>query len=1347
MGIKCPECQAENTSDSQFCKKCATPLPPSDGVSITHTLEAPVKKLIRGTTFANRYEILEELGKGGMGEVYKVRDKKLDEEMALKVLKPEIAADMGTIERFKNELKLARKIAHRNVCRMYDLNEEEEIPYITMEYVEGDDLKRHIRKKEKLAQEEAISIAKQVCEGLAEAHRFGVVHRDLKPSNIMIDNEDNAKIMDFGIARSLEAPGVTKAGVMIGTPEYMSPEQVEGKEIDQRSDIYSLGVILYEMITGRVPFEGDTPLSIAYKHKHEPPQDPRKINDQIPEVISSLVLKCLEKDKEKRSQSAREILAELTSNTAHSRFPEVMVTFLFTDIEGATDLLKQLGEGYAKLLADHRTILREVFRKSKGREIDTQGDAVFYAFPRATDAVSAAVEVQRVFAAHAWPDEIDVRIRVGIHTGEPHDVDKEGCVGADVHRAAHIANIGHGGQVLLSEITAPLVKDELPDGVELHDLGDHRLKDLRHPERVFQLVISGLPVDFPSLKSLDAHPNNLPIQPTSFIGRDEDLASARNLMSQAEVRLLTLTGPGGTGKTRLGLQLAAELSEEFPDGIFFVPLAPIANPTLVTSTVAQTLGVRDRGSQPILETLGEFLRSKKMLLFLDNFEHVCEAASEVAQLLETASLIKFLVTSREVLHVRGEYEFHVHPLTFPDLSHRFTVDLLIRNPAVELFSQRAQSVKPEFYITDENAKSVAEICARLDGLPLAIELAAARVKMFPPKALLKRLIEADERSSLHLLARGPRDAPERHRTLRAAMDWSYELLDEDEQRLFQILSVFAGGFTFPAAETVCCLPKSDPDLRSAETLGLDVMEGLASLLDKSLLRQDKRGEDESRFTMLKLIREYAGEKLRESGRETKIRERHANFFLSLAEEAKPMLEGPEQEAWLERLEEEHNNLRSALGWFSQQGEGDNEGSAEAAVSGLRMAGALWRFWDTHGYVSEGRRWLQKMLGLSDTPTNERVDALAGAAELAVRQSDISEASRLYEQGLKIAREISYKAGIAKALGGMGVVKEFLGTDLELVEVLYSESLEFWREVGDKRGIATALGPLAHRAASSYDFEQANKLFEESLALFREVQDKREIAGALWNLGQIAVVVGHYDKAREMYRESLKRYEDLKDLHGVATQLRGLGRVERIQGNTVQARALYEESLASFRTMEDKGCASIALSGLGRVALDQDDIEGAISLIQECLSLSREISFKAVEAQALRLLGQCDLAQGDHKSARKHFIESIHLEQALDHREGIAENLEGIASIAAAQSDCQQAARLFSATEALRVTLGIPLPPVDASKLEKWKAIVRDELGETGYKSAQEEGSTLTIEQAIELVKGKEFKPGKEGGNS
>src|SRR6266702_2972238 len=454
--------------------------------------------------------------------------------------------------------------------------------------------------------------------------------------------------------------------------------------------------------------------------------------------------------------------------------PTGTVTLLFTDIEGSTLLLQQLGERYADILATCRQLLRTAFQQWNGVEVDTQGDAFFVVFARASDAVSAVVNMQRALASHDWPNGAAVAMRIGLHTGEPTRT-AEGYVGLDVHHAARIMSVGHGGQVLLSQTTRDLVEHALPDGVSLVDLGAHRLKDLQHPSHLFQLVIAGLPAGFPPLKTLDAYPNNLPIQPTPFVGREQEVAAVAALLRREDVRLLTLTGPGGTGKTRLGLQVAAELSEVFADGVFFVNLAPISDPSLVVPTIAQALDVREAAGQPLLDLVSAFLREKQVLLLLDNFEQVASAALEVADLLTVCPRLKVLVTSREVLHVRAEREFAVPVLTVPDAKHLPDLVALSQYEAVALFISRAQAVKADFKVTNANAPAVVEICARLDGLPLPIELAAARSKLLPPQALLARL---DQR--LALLTSGARDMPLRQQTLRNTIAWSYHLLEAQE---------------------------------------------------------------------------------------------------------------------------------------------------------------------------------------------------------------------------------------------------------------------------------------------------------------------------------------------------------------------------------------------------------------------------------------------------------------------------------------------------------------------------------------------------------------------------------------
>src|SRR6266700_1402398 len=638
--------------------------------------------------------------------------------------------------------------------------------------------------------------------------------------------------------------------------------------------------------------------------------------------------------------------------------PTGTVTLLFTDIEGSTRLLQQVGHRYDGILTECRQLLRAAFHRWNGYEVETQGDAFFVAFARATDAVSAAVEMQRALAAHPWPEGATVLVRMGLHTGEPQR-SAEGYVGLDVHRAARIMSAGHGGQVLLSQTTRDLVEHDLPDGVSLRDLGAHRLKDLPHPSHLFELVISGFPADFPPLRTLDTHHNHLPLQPTSLIEREPELAEISALLKQPEMRLLTLTGPGGSGKTRLGLQVAAELSDGFADGVYFVNLAPLSDPEFVVPTIAQALALKATGSQPFLDLLKASLREKQLLLLPDNFEQVVSAAIQVAELLDSCPELKVVVTSRMALHLRGEQEFTVSPLAVPDPHHLPDLVTLSQYEAVALFILRAQSLKPDFHMNHANAPTIAEICARLDGLPLAIELAAARSKVLPPQALLARLGQR-----LALLTGGARDAPARQQTLRDTIKWSYDLLETEEQRLFRWLSVFAGGSTLEAMETVG---------HGTGHEEINVLNRVASLIDKSLVQQRDQEAGEPRFTMLETVREYGLERLSES-REAGVSQRaHALYYLALAQEAEPHLKGPQQVLWWRRLEQEQENLRAALVWLIKQEEGE---------LALRLSGALWRFWSIRGYSSEGWRWLEAALRLPQARgrTAWRAKALYGASE-------------------------------------------------------------------------------------------------------------------------------------------------------------------------------------------------------------------------------------------------------------------------------------------------------------------------------------------------------------------------------
>jgi len=948
--------------------------------------------------------------------------------------------------------------------------------------------------------------------------------------------------------------------------------------------------------------------------------------------------------------------------------PSSTITLLFTDIEGSTRLLGRLGERYSEVLAECRHLLRGVFEHWHSHEVDTQGDAFFVVFARAAEAVSAAVEAQRALAAHAWPEGIEVRVRMGLHTGEPSPT-AEGYVGVDVHHAARIMSAGHGGQVLLSRATRELVEHTLPDGVALRDMGKHRLKDLQRPSHLFQLVIAGLPSDFPPLNTLNTRPNNLPFQPTPFIGREKEVAALGQLLCREDVHLVTLTGPGGIGKTRLALQVAAELSDLFADGISFVDLAPLNDPALVIAAIAQSLGIREVGGQPLLERLKDELQRKQMLLLLDNFEQVVSAAVQVADLLATYPLLKVLVTSRVVLHVQAEHEFFVPSLSLPDPNHVPDLAALSQYEAVALFLRRAQSARSDFHVTNANAPAVAEICVRLDGLPLAIELAAARMKLLSPEALLVRLHQP-----LHVLTSGPRDVVARQQTLRNTIEWSYQLLNAQEQQLFRRLSVF-----------VCGGPLSAIEATSLGSEAESVLDTVASLADNSLLqRVEQQAGEEPRFAMLETIREYALESLEALGETEAARRAHAAYFLRLAEEAEQGMAGPQQAVLLERLEQEHDNLRAAMQWSLEQAE---EGKAMA----LRLGGALYSFWFVRAYFSEGRDFLERALS--------RGDEVAAP----VRAKALYAASQLHD-----------------ALGSLDQAEEF-----------YEQSLALYRELGDTRGIASCLHLLADIAWGRANLALARSQGEESLMLFRELDDKRSVAYLLYHLGSLAVEQGEYARGRDLLTESLTINRELGDTRIIALSLFNLVLLYWLSGGDLaQAHTWLDESFALFREVGDKESIANCLYLSGMLAHSEGDAASARSLTEQALAIFKEMKQQHGTALSLYALAEVAAAGGDSARSQALYKQGVGVARESGDKRAIPSGLEGLAAAVAAQGNYIWAAHLWGAAEVLREAIGTPLPPVERVPYHRAVAAARTQLGEQAFATAWAEGRTLSPEQAL-----------------
>jgi predicted ATPase len=993
---------------------------------------APSRTLTAGTKLGP-YEIIAPLGAGGMGEVYRARDTHLGRTVAIKILPTAFSADQDRLHRFKEEARSASALNHPNIITIHDLGQEGSTHYIAMELVEGKTL-RELLVAGSLPMRKAIEIAAQVAEGLTKAHEAGIAHRDLKPENLMISDDGFVKILDFGLAKlapiSGERPDIwitsvsqTQPGLVLGTVGYMSPEQASGDRLDFRSDQFSFGLVLYEMVTGKRAFQRSTAAETLVAILREPPEPITRQNRDAPAPLCWAIERCLAKEPDKRYVSTRDLARELA--TIRDRFSEKPV------------------------------------------------------------------------------------------------------------------------------------------------------------------------------QQVEARPANLPAQRTGFVGREKEVAAVKELLLRQDVRLVTVTGPGGIGKTRLAVEVANSLVESFPGGTHFVSLSSLSDPGLIASVIVQALGIREAGSQSPLEILKKNLQESSrapMLLLLDNFEHLVQAAPTVAELLATGPNLKIMVTSRAALHVYGEHEFPVPPLALPDTRSMPSVQVLLQCPAVALFVQRATAAKPDFELNRENASAVTEICARLDGLPLAIELAAVRVKVLSPSSMLTRLA-----SRLQLLTGGSRDLPQRQQTLRAAMDWSYDLLDAAEQKLFRRFSVFVGGCTLEGAEAVC---------NTKGDLEWDLLDVMASMVDKSLAQQVEQVKGESRFAMLETIREYALEKLEASKEEALTKRAHAAYCLVLAEEEATDQSGAEGAEWLERFASEHDNFRAALEWLTETGD---------AEWGLRLGTALFRYWEIREYLAEGRDRLHRLLKIAGAtaPTKLRMRALFAAGVLAGEQGDYASAEALINESRNIAHQLGDKMGIAVSLNALAVFARDRG-DVATAQMLFEASLGLWRELGDQKAVARALSNLANVLKLQGDYERSRSLYAECLAIFQRLGDRTGVAWSLNYQGDVARDQGDSAGAQALYEQGLVIFRELGDRWGIAGTLADLGSLAREQRNYPRVHSLYRESIKIFQELEHKRGIARLLECFACSAAAQLQAERSLRLAGAAAALRQNIGAPLTPAEQAKL---------------------------------------------------------------------------------------------------------------------------------
>jgi non-specific serine/threonine protein kinase len=1165
-----------------------------------------------------------------MGSVYQAHDLLLDRDVAVKILNAPGIGSEGRA-RLLREARAVARLNHPNIVSIYDAGESEGISFIVMELVDGS----AFVPSQQWDLSEVLRIAQQVSGALEHAHAHGIVHRDLKPENILVDETGLVKLMDFGLARSAIATRLSQEDGIAGTVFYLAPEQALGLEVDERSDLYSFGVMLYEWVTGRLPFDAEDPLAVISQHIHAPVEPPRIYRPEIPPELEGVILKLLAKDPGDRFPSASQLAQSLTG------------------------------------LAD--------------------------------------------------------------------------------------------------------------DG-----------------ERV----------------SGKRPPNNLPVMVSSFIGREKEIREVKSLLDAS--RLVTLTGAGGSGKTRLALQVANELLPDYPEGVWLVELGALTDPALVPQSIASLFDLREQAGRTLLDSLSDFMHDRRMLLLLDNCEHLIDTCAFLTErLLRASTGLDILVTSREALGIGGEIAWAVPTLSIPDpaefqghevdspIPQEENLSRLLQYESVRLFVDRAVSAHPSFQMTLQNAWTVAQICSRLDGIPLAIELAAARVRALSVDQVLNRL---DDR--FNLLTLGSRTALRRHQTIRATIDWSYDLLSESERRLFSRLSVFLEGWTLEAAETVC----SDRD-RTEDSPGLssaiqrsEILNLLTHLVNKSLVLMIDQGQA-VRYRLLETIRTYAREKLVGSGELDLIQNRHLAFYRRLAEEAEPYLLTGEQVAWLGCLEDEHDNIRAALDWAYESKD------VEAL---LRLAGDLAFFWYFRGYWSEGRDWVERALAQSESQDPEtvrslrvaRAKALCGAGWLA---DESGRELEYYQEALSISREVADPWGVAFSLRGLGVLafnrddlpraiellNESLSTFREIgnpwgtgaalfnlgwlvmvaddriqAEQNWNESQALFQQVGDRWGQAVVLDALSYLARLQNDYKRAVKFSKESLSLFKELGDKAGIASSLsrlggvafrredykqaaaffeeslalqieqgfsWDtadllriLGLIACYQGDFKRADSLLEESLARFRELDSNYGVAWALATIGHVEYQKDQQEQAAKYLDQALALLSQEQEKTGRAFTTFTLGMVKERQGDMIQAMELLGQALDLYRELGEKYNIAAALHGLGKVAYTQGDFKGAEEYCRSSLVIRKEIGLKRGIAESLESLGHLAVSHGDPNRAIQLFVVAGNLREAAGTPLPPVDRTDYEASITDIRSALGEESFSKAWEAGEDIHWDQLIEI---------------